>query len=210
MRAPKVGRLTVGVLDLIEWAFQREAPRLSFDKLDQYGPAYGIEYVLMRRAELGCTVQGGGYSPCHHDADIVAAALACLPVECGGKRMAIDIAELASLGQCPNWMPSAKPLCGPVAWRGTKYGQRAVTEVCHDPLTRWPSPKLTKELNGRWCKVSYSNLARDVAAARRRYTAWFGALLHLRHNLQAHGSLTSFTVSQAMPERAPWRKVLTV
>ena len=35
VRAPRSGRLAVGVLDLIEWAFQREKVGLDFDEIEK-------------------------------------------------------------------------------------------------------------------------------------------------------------------------------
>lgn len=209
VRAPRTGKLEVGVLDLIEWAFQREKVGLDFDDLEREAdarPGFGVEYLMMEQAKLGCRVQGGGSSPRHHDADMVAASLACLPEGCGGRRMAVLIAELARVGERPDWMQGARAACRPIAWRGSKHGQFAVVEQCTAIGSRWPATQLGTRADGSWCRVSYSGLVRDVAAARRRYLGWYGALLHLRYVLQVSCPLTSFTVSQAMPERNPWRK----
>lgn len=209
VRAPRVGKLEVGVLDLIEWAFQREKVGLDFNEIERETgarPGFGIEYLMILQAQLGCRVEGGGSSPRHPDADMVAAALACLPEFYGGRRMAIRIAELARVGERPDWRLDGLASCTPIAWRGSKHGQFAVTEACTDLGVRWPASQLTERLKGQWCRVSYSNLSGEAAARRRRYTAWWGALLELRQNLQMCCSLTSFTVSNAMPERAPWKR----
>lgn len=209
VRAPRTGKMEVGILDLIEWAFQREKVGLDFDEIERETgarPGFGVEYLMILQAQLGCRVDGGGSSPRHPDADIVAAALACLPEEYGGRRMAIEIAELARVGGRPDWRLDGLASCEPIAWRGTKHGQFAVTEACTDLGFRWPVGQLTERLKGQWCRVTYSNLAGEAASRMRRYTAWWGALLELRQNLQVCSSLTSFTVSNAMPERAPWKK----
>lgn len=212
VRAPRVGKLEVGVLDLIEWAFQRERIGLDFDEIERETgarPGVGVEYLMMEQAKLGCRVQGGGSSPRHHDADMVSASLACLPEEYGGRRMAIEIAELARVGERPDWMGGAQMTCDPVDWRTSKHGRYAHRELCRQTGLRWPAHQVTGRDDGFWCPVGYSNSARDVASARRRYLGWYGALLHLRHGLQVACPLTSFVVSNRMPDRAPWKSVLT-
>lgn len=209
VRAPRVGKLEVGVLDLIEWAFQREKVSLDFNEIERETgarPGVGVEYLMMQQAKLGCRVQGGGSSPRHHDADMVAAALASLPEIQGGRRMAVDIAELARVGQRPECWLGVRAKCRPIAWRGSKHGRFAVAERCTDLGSRWPANRLGTKADGSWCRVTYSGSAHEVAAARRRYLAWYGALLHLRYVLQVACPLTSFTVSQAMPERNPWQR----
>lgn len=208
VRAPRTGKLAVGVLDLIEWAFQRERAGLDFDEIERETGAragFGVEYLMILQAQLGCRVDGGGSSPRHPDADIVAAALACLPDVYGGRRMAIQIAELARVGGRPDWRLDGLASCVPIAWRGSKHGRFAVTEACTDLGSRWPSSQLTERLKGQWCRVGYSNLAGEATERRRRYTRWWGALLELRQNLQVCSSMTSFTVSDAMPARRPWQ-----
>lgn len=208
VRAPRSGKLEVSALQLIEWAFQREKIGLDFDEIERETgarPGVGMEYILIEQAKLGCRVQGGGSSPRHHDADMVAASLASLPEACGGRRMAVQIAELARVGEVPDWMAGARATCEPVAWRRCKHGAFAVTEVCRVPGLRWPADQLGKKADGSWCRVSYSNTARDVAAARRRYLDWYRAIHHLRFIFQKACHLTSFTVSDALPPRTPWK-----
>ncbi|MEE2634104.1 MAG: hypothetical protein VX940_07350 [Pseudomonadota bacterium] len=209
VRAPRSGRLAVGVLDLIEWAFQREKVGLDFDEIERETgarPGIGMEYLMMQQAQLGCRVQGGGTSPRHHDADMVAASLACLPEIYGGRRMAVQIAELARVGERPDCLMDAEQRCAPLDWRGTKHGRFAVVEVCRVPGLRWPADQLGKRADGSWCPVGYSVTGREIAAARRRYLSWYGALLHLRHIFQAACHLTSFVVTEAMPPRTPWQR----
>jgi hypothetical protein len=164
---------------------------------------------MMERARLGCRVDGGGRSDPHHDADQVAAALAVLPEVYGGRRMAVQIAELARAGQAPDWMGDASLKCEPVDVRRSKHGVYAATEPCREIGVRWPADQLGVKADGRVCRVTYSGDARQVGAARRRYLAWYGALLQLRHNLQTACHLTSFVLTDRMPERAPWTKGLT-
>lgn len=208
VQALRTGKLEVSALQLIEWAFQREKISLDFDEIERETgarPGVGMEYIMMERAKLGCRVQGGGASPRHHDADMVAASLASLSEVYGGRRMAVQIAELARAGEVPDWMGGAVPVCEPVAWRRCKHGAYAVAEVCRVPGQRWPADQLGKKADGSWCRVSYSCTARDVAAAQRRYLDWYRAIHHLRFNFQNACHLTSFTVTDALPPRAPWK-----
>ena len=76
--------------------------------INQEGFGFGLEYVLIQRARLGCKVDGGGRSSqsyTHQDAEVVAATLAGMPDSLGGKRMAIYVAELARAGMTPDWLP---------------------------------------------------------------------------------------------------------
>jgi hypothetical protein len=105
----------LGVQAILEWAFQVEKAQLELPQrrdVDEEAYGFGMEYVLMQRARLGCKVDGGGHksqSYTHQDAEIVAATLAGMPDSIGGIRMAISVAELARAGMTPDWMPGAVP-----------------------------------------------------------------------------------------------------
>ena len=94
----------LGVQAILEWAFRVEKAQLDLPvrrDIDEEGFGFGMEYVLIQRARLGCKVDGGGHksqSYTHQDAEIVAATLAGMPDSLGGKRMAIYGAELARAG----------------------------------------------------------------------------------------------------------------
>jgi hypothetical protein len=206
------GKREIGIRELLEWAFQREFASLDFDEVARETgarPGVGMEWIMMERGRLGCRVDGGGRSEPHHDADMVAGALAVLPEVYGGRRMAVQIAELARSGMCPDWMAGARPRCEPVGWKRSKYGDYAKTEPCRAFGMLWPADELGVKANGAWCPVMYLDTARDVAAARRRYLGWYGALMALRSTFQAGGHLTSFVVTDSMPVQQPWKKGLT-
>lgn len=210
VQAPRTGKLEVSALELIEWAFQREKVGLDFDEIERETgarPGFGMEWILIEQARLGVKgrIQGGGSSPRHHDADMVAASLACLPETYGGRRMAVLIAELARAGEVPDWMGGAVPACEPVDWRGSKHGRYAVREVCRVPGLRWPADQVAGRDDGFWCPVTYPVDGRMIAAARRRYLDWRGAIHHLQFIFQKACHLTSFTVSNSLPPRAPWK-----
>jgi hypothetical protein len=211
IRPRQAGKVDVAVWDLIQWAFQRECAQVEFDGLglDEVAPpAFGMEYVLLERARLGgMRIDGGGRSPCHPDADVVAAALATLPDSHGGHRMALSIAELARAGQVPDCMANARPRIEPVAWRQSKHGPRAQIETVgvevYQSRGRW------RQVERKACPVRYAPSQAEIMGARRRYLAWWGALLHIRQTLQLSRDLTAFAVTDTMPAMEPWKKPLT-
>src|SRR5690606_37406577 len=85
---------TLGVQAALEWAFRVEKAQLELPPpkdVSEEGFGFGLEYVLMQRAALGCKVDGGQYkmgSFTHADAEIVAATVAGMPDSLGGIRMA--------------------------------------------------------------------------------------------------------------------------
>ena len=100
--------------------------------VSEEGFGFGLEYVLLQRAALGCKVDGGQHkmgSYTHPDAEVIAAAVAGMPDSLGGIRMAISVAEMARAGITPNWMPGAVPRCVPVDMKRNRHGDRAVSVV---------------------------------------------------------------------------------
>ncbi|SPJ27639.1 hypothetical protein [Falsiruegeria mediterranea] len=197
----------VSIRGLIEWAFQRELASLDFDEIERETgarPGIGMEWIMIERARLGCRVDGGGHSDPHHDAELVASALAVLPEGVGGRRMAIRIAELARAGQCPDWRRDAEPRCEPLDWRQSKHGRFAHREFCRDLGGRWPADSVKGKDWGYWCPVTFTNTAREIAACRREYLAWRLALMELRNTFQILGNLTVFIVTETLPALRPW------
>jgi hypothetical protein len=214
---PGRGRLRteVGIEDLLRWAFQREFAKISFD-VDGFDassieddPCFGLEWIMIERAKLGCRVDGGGTSEPHPDATLVADALSVLPDFVGGRRMAIWIAELARADASPDWGAGLVTRCEPKAWRNSKYGAHAVREYNTDLKTRWPSHQIKGKDWGYVCPVMFSGTAREIGMARRNYLQWFGALLDLRNTFQMFDNLSSFKVTDQMPDREPWKNHLT-
>jgi hypothetical protein len=198
----------VSILHLIEWAFQREKVRIEFDQGTQHRPqgalkGYGMEHILMRQAELGCRVDGGGTSEPHPDADAVADALAVLPEGHGGQRMAMRIGELARAGQVPSWHIPEKARVVPCEWRTTKHGTFAQTESAG--MISYTSRGKLREVEVKYCPIIIQNHPGDAAALRREYLGWWGALLELRDTFRIYGGLTSYVVTEAMPPRTPWK-----
>ena len=98
----------LGVQAALEWAFRVEQAQLELpprkDVTDE-GFGFGLEYVLLQQAALGCKVDGGQHkmgSYTHADAEVIAATVAGMPDSLGGIRMAICVAELARAGMTPD------------------------------------------------------------------------------------------------------------
>ncbi len=201
-------RRALGVQALLEWAFRIEKAQLELpapsDEVNE-GHGFGLEYVLLQRAQLGCRVDGGRYKPeasTHEDAETIAAIVAGLPDDLGGRRMAIRVTELARAGLTPDWMPGAVPRCVPVETRRNQYGERSVTEVVGSErvLSR-----------GRWrtvdvlaCPVTWRPHPDQIEAVRRAYGDWWQALGWIRDGLDHCGLLREHKVTETMPKFRPW------
>ncbi|MBW0159497.1 hypothetical protein [Sedimentimonas flavescens] len=199
----------LGVQAALEWAFRIEkaqlelpAPKGSTD--EAWG--FGLEYVLLQRAALGCKIDGGrhkmgGYT--HEDAEVIAATVAGMPDCLGGKRMAIRVAELARAGLTPDWMPGAVPRCVPVEVKRNQHGERATTVVVGTERVLRRGKWRTVEVLA--CPVTYSPHPQQIEAARRTYTDWWQALGWVRDGLVAGGMLREVEVTAAMPNGRPWK-----
>jgi hypothetical protein len=198
----------VGVQQALEWAFRIEKAQLELPLpkgVTEEGFGFGLEYVLLQRAALGCEVDGGqhklgGYT--HEDAEVIAATVAGMPDALGGKRMAIRVAELARAGLTPDWMPGAVPRCVPVEMKRNQHGARATTIVVGTGriLTRgkWRTVELLA------CPVTFSPHPEQIEAARRAYDDWWRALDWIRDGLTAGGMLREVDVTSAMPKATQW------
>ncbi|PJB32395.1 MAG: hypothetical protein CO109_04850, partial [Deltaproteobacteria bacterium CG_4_9_14_3_um_filter_65_9] len=100
----KVGRAgttkikrALGVQAALEWAFRVEQAQLELQPPKdgaEEGFGFGLEYVLIQQAALGCKVDGGQHklgSYTHADAEVIAATVAGMPDSLGGIRMAICV-----------------------------------------------------------------------------------------------------------------------
>ncbi|WP_210880227.1 hypothetical protein [Roseovarius autotrophicus] len=202
------GKRALGVQAALEWAFRVEKAQLDLpppQHITEEGFGFGLEYVLMQRAALGCKIDGGQHkmgSYTHADAEVIAATVAGIPDSLGGKRMAIRVAELARAGLTPDWMPGAVPRCVPGGTRENQHGVRAVTEVvgteCVLSRGRWRSVEVLA------CPVIWRPHPEQIASARRGYEDWWRALDWLRDGLMAGGMLREVEVTAAMPKVRPW------
>lgn len=198
----------MGVQQALEWAFRVEKAQLELpppSDIVEEGFGFGLEYVLLQRAALGCKVDGGqhkigGYT--HEDAEVIAATVAGLPDSLGGKRMAIRVAELARAGLTPDWMPGAVPRCVPVDIKRNRHGDRALSVVVGTERVlvrgKWRSVEV------RACPVTFRPDPGQIEAARRAYGEWWQALNWLYDALLAGGLLREIELTAAMPKPCPW------
>ena len=200
---------SMSIQQALDWAFRVEKAQLELP-LPQNAPEeayrFGLEYVLMQRAVLGCKVDGGRYKMggyVHEDAEVIAAIVAMLPDALGGKRMAIRIAELARAGLTPDWMPGAVPRCVPRDTRKNQHGVRAVTEVVGTEHILTRGKRRTVEVLA--CPVTWRPHPEQIASARRGYEDWWQALDWGRDTLQDSRMLRKVEVIAVMPKVRPWR-----
>ncbi|WP_236016788.1 hypothetical protein [Salipiger abyssi] len=208
IRPGRAGKVPVSIWDLLVWAFQSERVSLDFNEMGSAAgerPGVGMEYILMKRGDLGCAIDGGGRSDPHPDADLVASAVSCLPEGCGGRRMAVWLVELARLGRWPDWGQTVVSRCEPVAWKDHWRGRFAEKSIW-DGLGRWPVNQLGRD-DGYCCRVIFTGTAAERAKLRRDWLLWWSALLELKTTFVLHCNLTGFDVTEAMPPRAPWKKM---
>ena len=203
----------LGVRAALEWAFGVEKAQLELPPqkdVTEEGFGFGLEYVLLQRAMLGCKVDGGQHkmgSYTHPDAEVIAATVAGMPDSLGGIRMAIRVAELARAGLTPDWMPDAVPRCVPVETKQNQHGERSATIVVGTVRIRVPGPTA----RGTWrtidilaCPVTWRPHPEQIASARRGYEDWWLALDWVRDGLIAGGMLREVEVTAAMPKVRPW------
>jgi hypothetical protein len=205
--ATKIKR-SMGVQAALEWAFRTEKAQLELPQrkdVVEEGFGFGLEYVLLQRAALGCKVDGGQHkmgSYTHPDAEVIAATVAGMPDKLGGIRMAISVAELARAGITPDWMPGVVPRCVPVETRQNQHGERAVTTVVGTERVKTRGKWRTVEVLA--CPVTWRPYPEQIAAARRGYEDWWQALDWLRDGLLAGGMLREMEVTAVMPRARPW------
>lgn len=198
----------LGVQAALEWAFRVEKAQLEVPPpqgVIEEGFGFGLEYVLMQRAILGCRIDGGQHrigSYTHEDAEVIAACVAGMPDSLGGKRMAIRVAELARAGLTPDWMPGAVPRCVPVEVKRNQHGERASTVVVDTVRILARGKWRTVEVLA--CPVTWRPHPEQIASARRGYDDWWQALGWIRDGLIAGGMLREVEVTAAMPRARPW------
>lgn len=197
------------VQQALEWAFGKEQAQLELperpDPHHGQGFGFGLEYVLMQRAALGCKVDGGQHkigSYTHEDAEIIAATVAGMPDSLGGIRMAIRVSELARAGLAPDWMPGAVPRCVPLDIKRNRHGDRAVSVVVGTERIlvkgKW------RTIDVRACPVTWRPHPEQIASARRGYNNWWAALDWVRDGLAVVRMLRDVEVMAAMPKVRPW------
>jgi len=200
----------LGVQAALEWAFRVEKAELELPQprdVVEEGFGFGVEYLLMQRAALGCKVDGGQHkmgSYTHADAEVIAATVAGMPDSLGGIRMAISVAEMARAGITPDWMPGVVPRCVPVDMKRNRHGDRAVSVVVGTERVMVCGKWRTIEV--RACPVTWRPHPEQITSARRGYEDWWQALDWVRDGLVAGDMLRDMEVTAAMPKVRPWQK----
>ena len=198
----------LGVQAALEWAFGVEKAQLELPLpkgVAEEGFGFGLEYVLLQRAILGCKIDGGqhkmgGYV--HVDAEVIATTVAGMPDSLGGKRMAIRVAELARAGLTPDWMPGAVPRCVPVDIKRNRHGDRAVSVVVGTERVLVRGKWRRREV--RACPVTFSPHPQQIDAARQAYDDWWQALDWVRDGLNEGGMLREIELTASLPKVQPW------
>ena len=202
---------SMSVQQALEWAFRIEHAQLELpeppDPEREQGFGFGLEYVLLQRAILGCKIDGGQYkigSYTHEDAEVIAATVAGIPDSLGGKRMAIQVAELARAGLTPDWMPGAVPRCVPVDVKRNQHGERATTIVVGTERVLSRCKWRTVEVLA--CPVTFVPHPEHIKAARRAYEGWRRALGWILEVLIEGGLLQELELTATMPKARPWAR----
>lgn len=202
----------MSIQDALAWAFLTEKAVLDFD---QYGahefdrPGVDTIWIMAERHKVGVTVDGGGTSDPHRDAQVIAAAVEALPVGVGGRRMATLIAELARARSAPDWGQVERLAITPCGWDWSdEEGCFVAGTAPIGSVWTWRDRyRHRREHVGRVCAISYTGTAAMTAAKRRNYLAWYSALLELWGVLRQPGMLDTITITDAMPPVAPWQNV---
>jgi hypothetical protein len=207
---PRRPKRVMSVQQALEWAFRVEHAQLELPEPPNpergQGFGFGLEYVLMQRAALGCKIDGGQYKMgtyTHEDAEVIAATVAGMPDSLGGKRMAIRVAELARAGLTPDWMPGAVPRCVPVEMKRNRHGDHATTMVVG--TERVLSRGKWRSVEVRTCPVTYHPHPNLIASTRQAYTEWWRALEWLLESLIVGGMLREVDLIQRLPPTNPWK-----
>lgn len=209
--ADQLGRVrqTISIQRLLEWAFADECASVDFEDAGTLAAGYGAignAGLMADYGALGCRVSGGGRSLPDPDADLVAAAVAVLPEGCGGRRMAVQIADLARSRRVPDAMVGAEPRCVPIGTRQNMYGNWGLTESIGTAIDT--SGRKLKRIDIRWCPVTYTLTADKIARARRNYLQWWSALMEIRSTFIIHNNLSRWQLSDVLPTQQPWKNVL--
>jgi len=201
---------TLGIQAVLEWAFRVEQAQLELPPpkdVTEEGFGFGLEYVLLQRAALGCKVDGGQHkmgSYTHPDAEVIAAIVAGMPDSLGGIRMAIQMAELARAGMTPDWMPGVAPRCVPLETKNNQHGERATTIVVGTERVKTRGKWRTVDVLA--CPVTWRPHPEQIASSRRGYEDWWQALDWVRDGLVVGRMLREVGVTTTMPRRCPWKR----
>lgn len=188
----------MSITDALAGAFLTEKAVLDFDQ-------YGTHEFDRPGVD---TVDGGGTSDPHRDAQVIAAVVEALSDHVGGRRMATQIAELARALSAPDWGQGDRISITPCGWEWSDEEGCFVAGKSRDGST-WvwrDRNRNMHERKGDVCAISYTGTASMVATKRCNYLAWCGALLDLWAVLSRPGMLDTIEMTGALPALAPWRE----
>lgn len=199
----------ISVKGLLEWAFATECASLDFDEVGAVAggsmPSHGSEYKIFQQLSLG-KERGEGVKPdtsfgrsyCHDDADLVASALRNT-VEFS---LAVQVATYSRMCQVPKWDLGPQRL-QPLRWqKGNQYGARGKQEVCR--TIRYTVRGRKRERKDMWVPCHWVPSSAQIAAARRAYLDWWGALLSVLYYLREE-EFDKFVLTDRMPPMSPWK-----
>ncbi|MEH6522583.1 hypothetical protein [Sulfitobacter sp.] len=204
----EVGRVRqeISIQRLLEWAFADECASVDFEDEGTLAQGFGQSgnaHRMLERGRLGCRIDGGGRSDPHPDADLVAAAVAVLPEGCGGRSMAVQIAELSRTRRVPDALVGRQTRCVPVATRQNMHGTWGVTETIGVVVDC--SGRKVKRHDVMVCPVTYTLSDVHIARARRNYLQWRLALVELRQTFVNYNNMSRWLVSDRLPTMRPWQ-----
>lgn len=203
------GREIISVRSLLEWAFAVECATLDYDEvgaaLDMGLPASGAEYRIAEQLKLGFKPGEGvrpdisfGYSSPHDDAELVATILR----NSVQFDLAVRVAELARACVVPKW-DLGQQVLQPRSWgRRNQRGVYGKTEVVR--TIEYVVRGRKRKRDDHWVPCVWVPSASQIAAARRGYLDWRGALLSVAAGLRGV-DLDRFVVSDVMPPMTPWK-----
>jgi len=209
-------RVKRSVQDALHWAFVVEKARIEHGGLEDTPASVGMEYILIKRAELGASIDTShGETMQHDDAEEIALIVGSLPHILGGLRVALWMVELARASAVPNWLPGAVPQCQPVRWSNrNQHGQMAKSEpngyamidvIQPHPKNPKKMIKRQKKVEGWITPVTWKPSPAEIKARRRSYGEWWRALDWVREQL-AQTDLGSMEITQEMPAWEPWQE----
>jgi hypothetical protein len=193
----------LGVQAALEWAFRVEQAQLELPPpkdVTEEGFGFGLEYVLLQRAVLGCKVDGGQHkmgSYTHPDAEVIAATVAGMPDSLGGIRMAIQRGRTGARWADPGLDAGRRP-----ALRADGNQEQPAWRAGNNHRRRHRAGENARQVaNGRVlaCPVTWRPHPEQIASARRGYEDWWQALDWVRDGLIAGGMLREVEVTAAMP-----------
>lgn len=200
------GRQVVTIQWLLEWAFGVEYASLDFDEINDDRPAVGHEYGIIQQLMLGVEPGQGvkpdtsfGRSLPHDDAEIVSTFLRHSVEFYQAKK----VAEYARNFTKPRWDLGPQKIL-PRNWgKKNHLGVHGKPEVCR--IVEYTVRGRKRQRKDLWVPCAWVPTASQIAAARREYLDWYGALLEVLSAMQAI-ELSKFILCDKLPPMTPWKK----